>query len=156
MKKLLSILLLVSCSIGLVAGQTEQRKKVGVVLSGGSAKGFAHVGVLKVLEEAGIPIDYIAGTSMGAVVGGLYAVGYSAEMIDSLINLQDWNYLMRDHVSRENLPATRRDNGKRYLVSLPYRLRIKERSGRVSLPPGAVRRPEYLQPFPEHDYRLPA
>jgi NTE family protein len=136
MKKLLSILLLVSCSIGLVAGQTEQRKKVGVVLSGGSAKGFAHVGVLKVLEEAGIPIDYIAGTSMGAVVGGLYAVGYSAEMIDSLINLQDWNYLMRDHVSRENLPATRRDNGKRYLVSLPYRLRIKERSGRVSLPPG--------------------
>lgn len=109
---------------------------MGVVLSGGSAKGFAHVGVLKVLEEAGIPIDYIAGTSMGAVVGGLYAVGYSAEMIDSLINLQDWNYLMRDHVSRENLPATRRDNGKRYLVSLPYRLRIKERSGRVSLPPG--------------------
>ena len=56
-------------------GSNPQRKKVGVVLSGGGAKGFAHVGVLKVLEEIGIPIDYIAGTSMGAVVGGLYAVG---------------------------------------------------------------------------------
>ena len=53
-----------------------QRKKVGIVLSGGGAKGVAHIGVLKVLEEAGIPIDYISGTSMGAIVGGLYAVGY--------------------------------------------------------------------------------
>jgi NTE family protein len=58
--------------------QELQRKKIGVVLSGGGAKGFAHVGVLKVLEENGIPIDYIAGTSMGAVVGGLYSLGYTA------------------------------------------------------------------------------
>jgi len=55
----------------------EQRKKVGVVLSGGGAKGMAHIKALKVIEEAGIPIDYIAGTSMGAIVGGLYAIGYS-------------------------------------------------------------------------------
>lgn len=53
----------------------EQRKKVGVVLSGGGAKGMAHIKALKVIEEAGIPIDYIAGTSMGAIVGGLYAIG---------------------------------------------------------------------------------
>ncbi len=140
MRKLLSIALIVSCSIVAVMGQEgsckKERPKVAVVLSGGSAKGFAHVGVLQVLEEAGIPIDIVAGTSMGAVVGGLYSVGYTAHMIDSLINLQDWNYLMRDHVSRENLPAPQRDNRKSHLVSLPYQLKIKERSGRVSLPPG--------------------
>ncbi|HQB23977.1 MAG TPA: patatin-like phospholipase family protein, partial [Bacteroidales bacterium] len=62
-----------------------QRKKVGLVLSGGGAKGVAHIGVLKVLEEAGIPIDYIAGNSMGAIVGGLYAIGYSPQALDSLV-----------------------------------------------------------------------
>ena len=60
----------------------EQRKKVGVVLSGGGAKGMAHIKALKVIEEAGIPIDYIAGTSMGAIVGGLYAIGYTTEQLD--------------------------------------------------------------------------
>src|SRR5690554_2673253 len=140
MKKILSILLLISCFVGSVTGQPEQiakeRPKVAVVRSGGSAKGFAHVGALQVLEEAGIPIDIVAGTSMGAVIGGLYSVGYTADMIDSLINLQDWNYLMRDHVSRQNLPAAQRGDRKSHLVSLPYKLKLKERSGRVSLPPG--------------------
>lgn len=113
-----------------------QRKKVGVVLSGGGAKGFAHIGVLKVLEEAGIPIDYIAGTSMGAVIGGLYAVGYSADMIDSLIQIQDWNRLMRDIVSREHIPVVQRINHNRYVVSLPYNLPFGDKSGGVTLPPG--------------------
>jgi NTE family protein len=116
--------------------QQGQRRKVGVVLSGGGAKGFAHVGVLKVLEEAGIPIDYIAGTSMGAVVGGLYAVGYSADMIDSLIQRQDWNHLMRDNVLRENIPAVQRNNGNKYVVSLPYNLPFTDKSAGVILPPG--------------------
>ena len=106
MKKLLSIVLIASFAVLAVTGQEKprenERPKVGVVLSGGSAKGFAHVGVLKVLERAGIPIDCIAGTSMGAVVGGLYSVGYGADVIDSLINLQDWDYLMRDQVYRED------------------------------------------------------
>ena len=113
-----------------------QRKKVGVVLSGGGAKGFAHIGVLKVLEEAGIPIDYIAGTSMGAVIGGLYAVGYSADMIDSLIQIQDWNRLMRDIVSREHIPVVQRINHNRHVVSLPYNLPFGDKSGGVTLPPG--------------------
>ena len=114
----------------------QQRKKIGVVLSGGGAKGFAHVGVLKVLEEAGIPIDYIAGTSMGAVVGGLYAVGYSADMIDSLIQIQDWNKLMRDVVERENIPMVQRNNYNRFVVSLPFNLPFGDNSGGVTLPPG--------------------
>ena len=63
---------------------TIPRKKIGLVLSGGGAKGFAHIGVLKVLEAAGIKIDYIGGTSMGAIVGGLYASGYNATQIDSI------------------------------------------------------------------------
>jgi NTE family protein len=117
-------------------GSNPQRKKVGVVLSGGGAKGFAHVGVLKVLEEIGIPIDYIAGTSMGAVVGGLYAVGYTTDMIDSLIQVQDWNHLMSDGVYRENIPAFRRNNQSRYVVSLPYEFPFGENSRIVSLPAG--------------------
>ena len=60
--------------------------KVGLVLSGGGAKGFAHIGVLKVLEEAGVRVDYTAGTSMGAIVGSMYASGYNAKEIDSLIS----------------------------------------------------------------------
>ena len=66
---LLIIVLLSTCILG-----AQNRKKVGVVLSGGGAKGVAHIGALKVIEEAGIPIDYIVGTSMGAIVGGLYAI----------------------------------------------------------------------------------
>ena len=76
----------------------QPRKKVGLVLGGGGAKGAAEVGVLKVLEEAGIPIDYIAGTSIGAIVGGLYAIGYDAADIDSLYRNQDWIFLLSDQV----------------------------------------------------------
>ena len=73
-----------------------KRPKVAVVLSGGGAKGVAHVGVLKVLEEAGIPIDIITGTSMGSIVGGLYAIGYNAHSLDSVVRSQDWSYVITD------------------------------------------------------------
>jgi NTE family protein len=63
---------------------TIKRPKIGLVLSGGGAKGFAHIGVLKIIEQAGVKIDYIGGTSMGSVIGGLYASGYTATQIDSL------------------------------------------------------------------------
>ena len=74
----------------------QPRKKVAVVLSGGGAKGMAHVGVLKVLEKAGIPIDIITGTSMGSIVGGLYAIGYNANLLDSLVKTLDWSYIISD------------------------------------------------------------
>lgn len=98
-----------------------QRKKVGVVLSGGGAKGVAHIGVLKVLEEAGIPIDYIAGTSMGAIVGGLYAVGYDANALDSMVRVQNWPFLLSDKVYRFNLPFSVKESNEKYLLSLPFR-----------------------------------
>ena len=65
--------------------QPGPRKKVGVVLSGGGAKGMAHIGALKVIEEAGIPIDYVVGTSMGSIIGGLYSIGYTPEQMDSMV-----------------------------------------------------------------------
>ncbi len=86
------VLLLVCC------GAQAERKKVGLVLSGGGAKGVAHIGVLKVLEEAGIPIDYIAGTSMGSIVGGLYSIGYDARCLDSLVRVQNWPFLLSNRV----------------------------------------------------------
>ena len=97
-----------------------QRKKVGVVLMGGGAKGFAHVGALKVLEEAGIPIDYIAGTSMGAIVGGLYSIGYDSRTLDSLIHKQDWMHLLTDDVYRYNLTGAEREKAQTYIVSINY------------------------------------
>ena len=97
-----------------------QRKKVGVVLSGGGAKGVAHIGVLKVLEEAGIPIDYISGTSMGAIVGGLYAVGYNAKALDSLVRMQNWPFLLSDKVYRFNQPFTEKESNEKYLISLSF------------------------------------
>lgn len=97
-----------------------ERKKVGLVLGGGGAKGVAHVGVLKVLEEAGIPIDYIAGTSMGAIVGGLYAIGYSASEIDSMVRVQDWSLLLSDRVRRNDLSFPEKENSERYVFSLPF------------------------------------
>lgn len=68
----------------------DKRPKVGLVLGGGGAKGAAEVGVLKVIDEIGVPIDYIAGTSIGAIIGGLYSIGYSAEQLDSLFRNEQW------------------------------------------------------------------
>src|SRR5690606_9774613 len=84
---------IIICLFGLssleVSAQEQPRPKVGLVLSGGGAKGLAHIGVLKVIEEQGIKIDYIGGTSMGAIIGGLYASGYTATQLDSIFKTVD-------------------------------------------------------------------
>ena len=77
-----------------------KRKTVAVVLSGGGAKGMAHIGALRVIERAGIPIDIVTGTSMGSIVGGLYAIGYNSEALDSVVRIQDWSYVITD---KENM-----------------------------------------------------
>ena len=112
----------------------HSRKKVGLVLGGGGAKGAAEVGVLKVLEEADIPIDYIAGTSIGAIVGGLYAIGYDAADIDSLYRNQDWIFLLSDQVKRESETFLSKEEREKYIVYIPL---SKER--KVSLPAGYVK-----------------
>lgn len=116
MRRIFPLLLLLLCFSVLTQAQ---RKKVGLVLSGGGAKGAAHIGVLKVLEEAGIPIDYIAGTSMGSIVGGLYAVGYDAKTLDSLVRVQNWPFLLSNKVYRYNLPFSEKERDEKYLVSIP-------------------------------------
>jgi len=97
--------------------QSPGRKKVGVVLSGGGAKGMAHIGVLKVLERAGIPVDIITGTSMGSIVGGLYAIGYNAQALDSLVRNQDWSYVITDKESMHNQSLSDRKKQYTYLFT---------------------------------------
>lgn len=114
---LLSLSLLVlNCN----AQDTIHRKKVGLILSGGGAKGFAHIGVLKVLEQAGVKIDYIGGTSMGAVVGGLYASGYNATQIDSIFQQTNFNELLQDYIPRKSKSFYEKRNDELYAISLPF------------------------------------
>jgi NTE family protein len=99
----------------------HSRPKIGLVLSGGGAKGFAHIGVLKVLEKEGIPIDYIGGTSMGAVVGALYASGYSATQIDSIFKATDFDALMNDFIPRDAKNFYEKHNDELYAIALPFK-----------------------------------
>lgn len=98
---------------------TVKRPKIGLVLSGGGAKGFAHIGVLKVLEEAGVKIDYIGGTSMGAVVGGLYASGYNAQQIDSIFHNTNFDELLKDYIPRTSKSFYEKRNDEMYAITLP-------------------------------------
>ena len=98
----------------------KPKLKVGLVLSGGGAKGFAHIGVLKVLEQAGIEISYIGGTSMGAIVGGLYASGYTATQIDSIFTDTDFDALLADYIPRSAKNFYGKRNDEMYAVSLPF------------------------------------
>ncbi|MES2747354.1 MAG: patatin-like phospholipase family protein, partial [Bacteroidota bacterium] len=99
---------------------TTKRSKIGLVLSGGGAKGFAHIGVLKVLEQAGVKIDYIGGTSMGAVVGGLYSSGYSASQIDSIFTNTNFDELLSDYIPRTTKSFYEKRNDELYAISLPF------------------------------------
>ena len=96
---------------------TVKRKKVGVVLSGGGAKGMAHIGVLKVLEKAGIPVDIVTGTSIGSIVGGLYAIGYNSHSLDSMVRKQDWTYVITDKEDLRNQSLLDRKKQNTYLFN---------------------------------------
>ncbi|TDO84128.1 NTE family protein [Flavobacterium chryseum] len=97
-----------------------KRPKIGLVLSGGGAKGFAHIGVLKVLEEAGIKIDYIGGTSMGSIIGGLYASGYNASQIDSIFKQTNFDDLINDYIPRSSKNFYGKKNDELYAIVLPF------------------------------------
>lgn len=96
------------------------RPKVGLVLSGGGAKGLAHIGVLKVIDSLGIQVDYIGGTSMGAVVGGLYASGYTANQLDSIFSKIDVDALLQDYTPRESKSFYEKRNDEIYALTLPF------------------------------------
>lgn len=120
MRKLLVFFLII-----IAISANAERKKVGLVLGGGGAKGAAHIGVLKVLEEAEIPIDYIAGTSIGAIIGGLYSVGYDAETLDSLVRRLNWSYLLSNNVPRGYRSFRARDTEGKYVINFPYSFKKK-------------------------------
>jgi NTE family protein len=109
----------------LFANNKQERKKVAVVLSGGGAKGMAHIGVLKVLEKAGIPIDIVTGTSMGSIIGGLYSIGYNANALDSVARAQDWSYVISDKEDLRN--QSLRDRLRQYTYVFTTGLTIGKR-----------------------------
>lgn len=109
-----------------ICNHAQDRKKVALVLGGGGAKGAAEVGALKVLEEAHIPVDYIVGTSIGAIVGGLYSIGYDAYDLDSLFRGQDWLFLLSDEVNRKDKTFLSKEEKDTYVLSFPFSLKKKE------------------------------
>ena len=121
MKKHLSLILVLLPVLFLaLPALAQERKKVGVVLSGGGAKGVAHIQALKVIEEAGIPIDYIVGTSMGSIIGGLYSIGYTPQQLDSMVRKQDWMFLLSDRVKRSAMSLNEREKSEKYVFSFPF------------------------------------
>lgn len=131
---LLSLLFLIILN-PLAAQKTSSKKdklKVGLVLSGGGARGFAHIGVIKVLEEEGIEIDMIGGTSMGSIVGGLYAMGYSISEIEKIAITQDWDKVLNDRMDRIDMGFYEKHSDEIHIFSLA----IKNR--KVSIPPGLI------------------
>ena len=121
----------------------KSRPKVGLVLSGGGAKGAAHIGVLKYIEETGIPIDYIAGTSMGSIVGGMYALGYSSSEILDIISSVDWDRLISNKVNRQKISFSQKQEKNTQLINIPFSMTTRQedlqsRYFRNSLPKGVV------------------
>lgn len=94
--------------------------KIGLVLSGGGAKGLAHIGVLKVIDSLDIKIDYVAGTSMGSIIGALYASGYTGKQLDSIFKKLDFENLLSDYLPRASKAFYERDNSEKYAITLPF------------------------------------
>ncbi len=111
-------LLLAIVAFSMAFGQ-QQKPRVGLVLAGGGAKGLAHIGVIKVLEEAGFEVEIVGGTSMGSVVGGLYAIGYDAKTLEEQVGQLDWSEVMNQAPAPETQPLASWEENKRYQITLP-------------------------------------
>ncbi len=129
MRRLGFLILLLATSLCCLAATNaapQKRKKVAVVLSGGGAKGVAHIGALKIIEEVGIPVDYIVGTSMGSIIGGLYAIGYTPAQLDSIVSGQDWTFLLSDQVAHKSKSISERQKDETYVLSVPFKKEISK------------------------------
>ncbi|WP_419212946.1 patatin-like phospholipase family protein [Maribacter sp. X9] len=132
MRNILIYFAIVLLGTGIVHAQStkeNKRPKIGLVLSGGGAKGMAHIGALKVIEEAGIKLDYIGGTSMGAIIGALYAAGYNATELDSMFKATNFGTLIQDNLPRSSKTFYEKDDSERYSLALPFN------NFKVSVPP---------------------
>jgi Predicted esterase of the alpha-beta hydrolase superfamily len=134
MNKRISSILLVIIALFCLSAATcysakRERPKVAIVLSGGGAKGMAHIGALEVIKKVGIPIDYYVGTSMGSIIGGLSAIGYSPEQLDSMVRLQNWTMLLSDKIPRANQNMEEREANEKYVISVPFGSTMKLHQG---------------------------
>lgn len=120
MKKLVLFVFIFFSALSIFSQDSIKKPKIGLVLSGGGAKGFAHIGVLKIIEQAGVKIDYIGGTSMGAVIGGLYATGYNATQIDSIFRTINFDNLLQDYTPRNSKNFYEKRNDELYAFVLPF------------------------------------
>lgn len=125
-RKIFVSLLLVLLSIVSAIAQ-PRRPRVAVVLSGGGAKGVAHIGALKVIEKAGIPVDIVTGTSMGSIIGGLYSCGWDAQRLDSMVRRQDWTFLLSDRDDYYTQSLGNREKQTTYAFSKTYTLNNRSR-----------------------------
>ncbi len=105
---------------GTAQEQNPQRPKVALVLAGGSAWGLAHIGVIRVIEELGIPVDMVVGTSMGSIVGGLYAAGYGASQMEEMFGTQDWSNIILSNKKSRNEPYYNLRETSRYSATIPF------------------------------------
>jgi NTE family protein len=130
-RKILLVAVFLFSVLGVTSeARTQERKKIGLALSGGGALGIAHIGVLKVLEEEGIEVDYIAGTSMGSVVGALYATGYDAATLEKAAREMRWTELLDDIIERNKLSIDDKEFEGKYLFTFPVS------RGKITLPTG--------------------
>lgn len=121
MKYVLAFILAFSCFEGFTQDkESDNDIKVGLVLSGGGAKGLAHIGALKVIDSLGVKVDYVAGTSMGAIIGALYASGYSGNQLDSIFKEIDFDNIINDNLPRASKAFYERDNDEKYAIKLPF------------------------------------
>lgn len=111
----------------------QYRPTVGLVLAGGGARGLAHLGVIKYLEELGIPVDIVTGTSMGGLVGGLYALGYKHDQLDSLIRDIQWPVMMSDNIPNDYISYRLRKYRDRYLIRIPFHYDDEDLAYRLKL-----------------------
>jgi len=135
---IISLVFLLSLTIQINAETDEKRLKVGLVLGGGGAKGAAEVGVLKYIEKSGIPIDYIAGTSIGSIVGGLYACGYCSADLDSMFSSQEWTSLLSDRYDGLEGNLIHQRNGITYILGYPVNRSKKTKTESHDSGPGLL------------------
>ncbi len=128
------LILSLNTATALAQDDFDARPRIGLALSGGGARGASHIGVLKVLERERIPIDYIAGTSMGAIVGGMYASGMSPDEIEAQLTTVDWNDVFQDKVDREHRSFRRKTDDRLWLIARKPGFN----KGKITLPPGLV------------------
>jgi Predicted esterase of the alpha-beta hydrolase superfamily len=135
------LLLLLASNVA--AQSIQSRPKIGVTLSGGGAKGLAHIGILKAIDSAGLKVDYITGTSMGSIIGSLYAVGYSADTIEKIARTIDWDVLLSNQSSLRSIFMEEKEEYSKYIIELPWV------NNRFHLPSGVLQAQELWLKFAE-------